>query len=355
MRLILASGGLALLVTLLGTPILIRLLRKHGYAQAIRDSTADVLYPDHDAKRGTPSMGGLVMIVAVHVGYFGAHAVLWQPPSVSGLLLLFLVTGLGLVGFLDDYIKIFQQRSTGLRARTKLIGQALVALTFAVLALRFPNGQGLSPASDKLSLVRDFGPKIFPVLVVLWIYFMITAASNGVNLADGLDGLAAGACVFTFGAYVLIAAFQFQQPCPAPQCYAVRDPLDLGICAAALLGACAGFLWWNASPARIFMGDTGSLALGGAVAGLAILSRTDLLLVLLGGLFVVITLSVIIQVGSFKLTGRRIFRMAPLQHHFEMLGWAEITIVIRFWIISALLVAAGVGLFYAEWLSGAGV
>ncbi len=341
------------MVALFGTPLLIKLLRRQGYAQAIRTSTSDVTYPEHEGKRGTPSMGGLVIIAAVHVGYFASHLVMWTPVTISGLLLLYLVTGLGLVGFIDDYIKVFQQRSTGLRARTKLIGQAVVALSFGALALQFPDSRGRLPAGHRLSWVRDFGPSLHiaslgvlaSIVVVLWIYFMVTATSNGVNLADGLDGLAAGACVFTFGAYVLITLFQFKQ-----SIYLVRDPIDLAICAAALAGACTGFLWWNASPARIFMGDTGSLALGGAVAGLAILSRTELLLILLGGLFVVISASVILQVSSFKLTGKRIFRMAPLQHHFEMMGWAEVTIVIRMWIIAALLVSVGLGLFYAEWL-----
>jgi phospho-N-acetylmuramoyl-pentapeptide-transferase len=158
-----------------------------------------------------------------------------------------------------------------------------------------------------------------------------------------------------FASYVLVGIWQYGQSCsvqPGSQCYEVRDPLDLATIAAALMGACLGFLWWNASPAKIFMGDTGSLALGGALAGLAILSRTELLLVILGGLFVIITLSVIIQVGFFKLTGRRVFRMAPLQHHFELAGWAEVTIVIRFWVISVLSVALGLAVFYAEWVTG---
>lgn len=364
MRLMIAAGGLALLVSLFGTPLLIKLLRRQGYAQAIRTSTSDVTYPEHEGKKGTPSMGGLVIIAAVHVGYFGSHLLTWQPVSISGLLLLYLITGLGLVGFIDDYIKVFQQRSTGLRARTKLIGQAIVALSFGALALRFPDERGQLPAGLRLSWVRDFGPSLWigglgalgGIAVILWIYFMITAASNGVNLADGLDGLAAGACIFTFGSYVLITVFQFSVNVfgfKQSTGYAVRDPLDLAVCAVVLVGACTGFLWWNASPARIFMGDTGSLALGGAVAGLAILSRTELLLMMLGGLFVIISASVILQVGSFKLTGKRIFRMAPLQHHFEMMGWAEITIVIRMWIISAMLVAVGVGVFFAEWLVAA--
>jgi phospho-N-acetylmuramoyl-pentapeptide-transferase len=160
-----------------------------------------------------------------------------------------------------------------------------------------------------------------------------------------------------FGAYTLVNIWQNNQSCvisPGPKCYEVRDPLDLAVIAAALTGACFGFLWWNASPAKIFMGDTGSLALGGALAGLAILTRTEFLLAILGGLFVIQTLSVMMQVGYFKLSGgKRIFRMAPLHHHFELKGWDEITVVIRFWIINGLSVAAGLGIFYAEWVSGA--
>jgi len=184
---------------------------------------------------------------------------------------------------------------------------------------------------------------------------MISATSNGVNLTDGLDGLATGASVAVFAGYVLIGIWQSNNSCsikPGNQCYEVRDPRDLAVVAACVLGACFGFLWWNASPAKIFMGDTGSLALGGALAGLAILTRTELLIVLLGGLFVLITLSVIIQVGSFKLTGKRVFKMAPLQHHFELTGWGEVTIVIRFWIIAGLFVGLGLGVFYAEWVVG---
>ncbi len=353
MRLIVAAG-LGLVIALFGTPVLIRLLRSRGYAQAIRDVRHG--YPDHEAKRGTPSMGGAVIICAVLIGYVMGHVVTWSPPSASGVLVLGLMTGLGGVGFLDDYIKIFQQRSTGLRARTKLAGQLLTALVFAFLALRFPDARGLHPASTDISFLRDTGLTLGPVLTLIWIYLMTAAASNGVNLTDGLDGLATGASVMTFAAYVLISVWQLRERCglpsPTPHCYEVRDPLDLAVVAAALTGACFGFLWWNASPAKIFMGDTGSLALGGALAGLAVLSRTELLLVLLGGLFVVITVSVIAQVGWFKVSkGKRLFRMAPLQHHFELVGWGEVTIVIRFWIIAGLFVAAGLAVFYGDWVS----
>jgi phospho-N-acetylmuramoyl-pentapeptide-transferase len=357
---ILVAGAVALLVGLFGTPVLIGVLRRHGYAQAIRDVTEG--YPDHDAKRGTPSMGGAVIILAVLAGYAVAHLVAAfllgskrPAPTASGLLVLGLMTGLGLVGFLDDYIKIFKQRSLGLRARTKFAGQTATALAFGVLALNFRDSNGITPASDHISFIRDTALILGPIVTVIWIYLMVAASSNGVNLTDGLDGLATGASVMTFASYVLIGVWQYGNRCVdemSSKCYEVRDPLDLAVVAAALMGACFGFLWWNASPAKIFMGDTGSLALGGALAGLAVLTRTELLLVLLGGLFVLITLSVVIQVGYFKLSGgKRVFRMAPLQHHFELVGWGEVTIVIRFWIIAGLFVAAGLGVFYAEWVA----
>jgi phospho-N-acetylmuramoyl-pentapeptide-transferase len=266
------------------------------------------------------------------------------------------MAGMGLVGFLDDYIKIVKRRSLGLRAKAKMAGQLIVGIAFAVLALQFPDVRDQTPASTKLSFVQDFGWSIGPVLFVIWALFMILAMSNGVNLTDGLDGLATGASVLVFGAYTFIGVWQFQESCANTQtltnpeaCYEVRDPLDLAIVASALMGACLGFLWWNTSPAKIFMGDTGSLALGGALAGLAICSRTELLLALLGGLFVLITMSVVIQVGSFKLTGKRVFRMAPLQHHFELKGWSEVLVVVRFWIIQGICVIVGLGLFYAGW------
>jgi phospho-N-acetylmuramoyl-pentapeptide-transferase len=253
----------------------------------------------------------------------------------------------------DDYLKIFKQRSTGLRARTKLIGQAVVAFAFAWLSVQFPNAEGLTPASTAVSFLRDTSIVLPMGLFLLWVWFLITATTNGVNLTDGLDGLATGAAVLSFLAYVLISIWQYGQNCAFEQtsfCYETAYPLDLALISACAAGATFGFLWWNTAPARIFMGDTGSLALGGTIAGLAILTRTELLLPLTAGLFLITTLSVIAQVGSFKLTGRRIFRMAPLHHHFEMLGWPEIQIVVRFWIIQGLCIGAGLALFYAEWV-----
>ncbi len=291
--------------------------------------------------------------------YFLAKLVTGNSPSASALLLLFLFVGLGTVGFLDDYIKISRQRSLGLRSRAKFIGQTFVALVFGWLALSpwLEDGRGQTPAGHAISFIRDPRSFTLPMIVLLlFIWLLIAGSSNAVNLTDGLDGLAAGAAVMTFGAYTLVNIWQNNQWCgraAGPKCYEVRDPLDLAVVAAAITGACFGFLWWNASPAKIFMGDTGSLALGGALAGFAVLTRTEFLLALLGGLFVIQTLSVILQVGFFKATGgRRLFRMAPLHHHFEMLGWEEITVVIRFWLIAGIFVATGLGVFYAEWVAG---
>jgi phospho-N-acetylmuramoyl-pentapeptide-transferase len=262
---------------------------------------------------------------------------------------------LGFVGFLDDYLKVSRQNSRGISGKQKIFGQVFFASGFGYLGLQFPDSDGLTPISQNLSTVRDTGISLGVVLVIIWIAFMVTATSNGVNLTDGLDGLATGASVMTFLAFVLIGVWEFGQSCAvnaSPNCYNVRDPLDLAVLAAAFAGSCTGFLWWNASPAKIFMGDTGSLALGGALAGLAASLRVELLLIPLGGLFVIITLSVALQVVFFRVTGgKRLFKMAPLQHHFELMGWGEVTIVLRFWIIAGLCVALGLGLFYTDWVA----
>ncbi|HEV8055592.1 MAG TPA: phospho-N-acetylmuramoyl-pentapeptide-transferase [Nocardioidaceae bacterium] len=354
MRAILLAGGLAMLGTLLGTRLAISVLTAKNYGQLIRDDGPT----SHHTKRGTPTMGGLVIICAVVFGYVGAKLFTLEWPTASGMLLLSLLVGMGAVGFVDDYIKVSKQRSLGLRTKAKVGGQTLVAVLFGVLVLQFPDENGREPGSQFISFIRDLHGWELPAwLVVVWVLVMIAGTSNGVNLTDGLDGLATGASVMVFGAYTLVCIWQFNQSCagPAgPKCYDVRDPYDLAVVAAALTGACFGFLWWNASPAKIFMGDTGSLSLGGALAGLAVLTRTEMLLLVLGGLFVIITLSVILQVGYFKVSrGKRLFRMAPLQHHFELEGWDEVTITIRFWIICGICVAAGMGIFYAEWVAGA--
>ncbi len=370
MRAILFGGGLSLLISLIGTRYAIRVLSRRGYGQEIRDDGPTT----HHSKRGTPTMGGIVIILATVIGYALAKVITGQMPSASALLLMFLFVGLGLVGFLDDFIKISRQRSLGLRSRAKFIGQTLVAVIFGFLALSpaLEDERGWRPASNHISFIRDYERFALPtILVMLLIWVIVTGTSNAVNLTDGLDGLATGASVMVFAAYTLVNIWQNSQSCAlesGPKCYEVRDPLDLAVVCAAITGACFGFLWWNASPAQIFMGDTGSLALGGALAGLAILTRTELLLLIIGGLFVAITLSVIIQVSVFKISrasgvfrsvfkvkaGHRVFRIAPLQHHFEMLGWEEVTIVIRFWIVTGLCVVTGLGIFYAEWVAGIG-
>ncbi len=352
MKLILIAGALALFFSLFGTPALIKALARRGYGQFIRDDGPS----SHHTKRGTPTMGGIIIIFATVAGYFLAHLVTQKPVTASALLIIGLVFGLGLVGFVDDYLKISRQNSRGISGKSKILGQIFFASAFGYLGLQFPDGDGLTPISQNLSTVRDTGITLGVVLVIIWIALMITATSNGVNLTDGLDGLATGASVMTFLAFVLIGVWEFSQSCAVAlteNCYNVRDPLDLAVLAAAFAGSCTGFLWWNASPAKIFMGDTGSLALGGALAGLAASLRVELLLIPLGGLFVIITLSVALQVIYFRVTGgKRLFRMAPLQHHFELKGWGEVTIVLRFWIIAGLCVALGLGLFYTQWVAG---
>ena len=351
MRQILIAGSIALFFSLFGTPALIRFLARKGYGQIIRDDGPS----SHHTKRGTPTMGGIIIIFAAAAGYFIAHLVTRNTISTSAILVLGLMASLGLVGFLDDWLKVSRQKSLGLNAKQKIIGQVLFAAAFGYLGINFPDGDGLTPISQNLSTVRDTSIVLGTVLVVIWVVIMVTATSNGVNLTDGLDGLATGAAVMTFISFILIGVWQFGQSCaiaPVANCYLVRDPLDLAVLSAALAGSCAGFLWWNASPAKIFMGDTGSLALGGALAGIATSLRIELLLIPLGGLFVIISASVILQVAYFKITGgKRIFKMAPLQHHFELMGWGEVTIVLRFWIIAGLCVAAGLGLFYAQWVN----
>ncbi len=352
---VLVAAMTALLISLLGTPVAVRLLRRQGYGQEIREDGP----ASHMVKRGTPTMGGMVIIAATLIGYGVAHLLAVRNPArgptASGLLVLGLMVSLGLVGFLDDFIKIRKQRSLGLTAAAKFGGQLITGVGFAILALQFKNDEGLTPASTQLSFVRDYeGFALGTVGFVIFAYLIITATSNAVNLTDGLDGLASGTSVMVLASYVIIAFWQFGNACTLSSvegCYQSRDPLDVALVAAAAMGACFGFLWWNASPAKIFMGDTGSLALGGLLAGIAIVTRTELLLVILGGLFVVETLSVILQVGAFKLTRKRIFNMAPIHHHFELAGWVENTVIVRFWIIGGLAVAFGIGVFYAEYLS----
>ena len=350
---ILTSGAIAMTITLLGTRFLITFLTRKAYGQLVRDDGPT----EHHVKRGTPTMGGLIIVIAVLAAYALVHLIFWTPVSASGLLALYLFASLGMVGFIDDWTKIRKARSLGLNARAKLALQGFIGVSFAVMALQFPDDRGVTPASSAISFLRDLPWFTLPTVVAIaWMMFIIAAFSNGANLTDGLDGLLTGAAAMVFSAYALVNIWQLNQYCGwasvGPRCYEVRNPRDLAAVSLAIAGALFGFLWWNARPAKIFMGDTGSLAVGGGVAAMAIMTRTELLSVVIGALFVLETLSVMSQYSYFKLTkGRRLWKMAPLHHHFEMLGWKEVTIVIRFWIISGLAVATGLGLFYAEWVA----
>ncbi|MBW8872606.1 MAG: phospho-N-acetylmuramoyl-pentapeptide-transferase [Leifsonia sp.] len=346
---LLIAAGFSLFFTLFLTPLFIRLFKKLEWGQFIRDDGPQ----SHHTKRGTPTMGGIVFILGAVLGYLVGHLVSGIPWTMVAVLVIGMMGGTGLVGFLDDYQKIRKQRSLGIGGWTKIGGILVVGTIFAVLAVNnvFLDENGLTPASHFVSAVRDIpwlnlfalGPILGLILFIIWVNAISVSTTNAVNVADGLDGLASGAAIFAISAYIIIGFWQANQSCfnkqldpdVAYKCYDVRDPLDLAVIAAAIAGSLIGFLWWNTSPAQIFMGDTGSLGLGGALAALAILSRTELLLVLIGGLFIIVTGSVILQRVYFKLTkwrfgtGRRIFLMSPLQHHFELKGWAEITIVVR--------------------------
>jgi len=358
MRQILIAVAIALTVSILLTPVLIRLFTRQGFGHEIRADGP----PSHKTKRGTPSMGGVAIIAGIWAGYFGTHLLGLtfdgNGPSASGLLVLGLATALGAVGFVDDMIKIRKARNLGLNKTTKAVGQVVAAVLFGAMALQFSNSDGLTPASAQLSYVRDIATlTLAPVLFILFCVVLVSAWSNAVNFTDGLDGLAAGAMAMVCAAYVLITFWQFRNACataPGLGCYNVRDPLDLALISAATAGACIGFLWWNAAPAKIFMGDTGSLALGGVIAGLSVLSRTEMLAVVLGALFVAEVTSVVVQILAFRTTGRRVFRMAPFHHHFELVGWAETTVIIRFWLLTAIACGLGVALFYSEWLAAVG-
>jgi phospho-N-acetylmuramoyl-pentapeptide-transferase len=363
-RSLLLGAGFALFFTLFVTPAFIRLFERIGWGQFIRDDGPQ----SHHTKRGTPTMGGIVIIVGAVLGYLFGHAIDAQPPTVSALLVILMLVGMGFVGFIDDFTKTRKQRSLGLGGWAKVLGQAIVASAFAFLAISFPDENGITPASLAISVIRDIpwlnfaliGGGVGIALFVLWVNLIVVSTANGVNVADGLDGLASGSAILALTAYVVIGFWQFNQSCfsvvldPEVQykCYEVRDSLDLAAIAAAIAASTIGFLWWNTSPAQIFMGDTGSLGLGGALAALAILTRTEILIILIGSLFVIVAGSVILQRAYFKITkGKRIFLMSPLHHHFELKGWAEITVVVRFWLIAALGVAVGIGIFYLEWVS----
>ncbi len=367
MRAVIVAAAVAFIISLFGTPIAIRAFTALKAGQPIR-----AIGPQsHLGKKGTPTMGGVGFIVATVVAYVAGHAALTtlperqiaqESPTMTALVLLGLFVFCGAVGFLDDFLKVRKRNSDGLSAKGKLLGQLIVGAGFGIAALYVPSTNGQTVASEHISFIRDISfldvGKVGSVLIFV---FVIMAMSNGVNLTDGLDGLATGASILVLGAYSLIGLWQYRHWCgdlayatPGKYCYEVRDPLEVAMIAGAAAAACVGFLWWNTSPARIFMGDTGALGLGGLIGGLAMATRTTLLSIIIGGLFVIITMSVVIQIISFKTTGKRVFRMSPLQHHFELAGWSEVNIVVRFWIVAGICVAIGLGLFYSDFLTAMG-
>jgi phospho-N-acetylmuramoyl-pentapeptide-transferase len=335
---ILVAGAVAGVIALLGTPVVIAYFRTHGFGQPIREEGPET----HQSKAGTPTMGGTAIVLAAVVAYLVAH--LGSADfTAAGALVLVAFVGMGVVGFADDFVKLRNRRNLGLNKTAKILGQALIAALFAFL------GPAVAGLPQNISVVGDLAVDVSSPVFFVWVFLLLAGASNAVNLTDGLDGLAAGSGSLIFGAFTLIAFWQFRNPFAYP--LSAGESLDVAIVLAAATAACAGFLWHNAPPARIFMGDTGSLALGGLLAAAAIATNTQVLLVLLGGLYVLETVSVILQIAVFRLTGKRLFRMAPIHHHFELLGWQETTIIVRFWIIAGVGVVAGLGVFYAEWFS----
>ncbi len=337
------AGGAALMVAVLGTPLIIGWSRRQRVGQHIREDGP----PTHSAKAGTPTMGGIAIVAAMAVGFFVSHIGTGAPVRRSGVLVVLTVVAFALIGFTDDFVKIRQRRSLGLNKRAKLAAQLACGLGFSFLSLYWCH------ASTTLSFTRFDTPGI-DIGRAAWVVFatlVLVGASNAVNLTDGLDGLAAGSSTFCFAVLAIIGYWQFRHF----TLYHVLPALDMALGAVALAGACLGFLWWNAAPARIIMGDTGSLAIGSGLAALCLLMNLDLLLPIIGGLFVIVTLSVIVQVVSFRVFRRRVFRMAPLHHHFEMLGWPETTVIVRFWILAGLFAALGLGVFYGTYLSAAGI
>jgi phospho-N-acetylmuramoyl-pentapeptide-transferase len=338
---LLVAGGVALWVSILTTPVLISFFRSRRMGQHIREDGPAT----HSAKAGTPTMGGLAIVGALVFGYALGHVGTQVRFSRVGYLVVGVVVAFGLIGFLDDWIKVTHQRSLGLNKRAKSAAQIGVSIAFAELALHWV---GVNTA---LSFTRYDFPG-FQLGQVAWVVFAVVVmvgASNAVNITDGLDGLAAGSGTFCFAVLAIMGYWIFRHF----SIYGVPKPaaIDLALVAVALAGACMGFLWWNAAPAKIIMGDTGSLAIGGGLAAICLMLNLDLLLPIIGGLFVIETLSVIAQVISFRVFGRRIFRMAPIHHHFELGGWPETTVIVRFWILGGLSVALALGIFYGDFLT----
>jgi phospho-N-acetylmuramoyl-pentapeptide-transferase len=338
---LLLAAGFALVVSLVGTPFLISWLRAHAIGQPIREEGPQT----HLTKAGTPTMGGLAIVAGAVVGYVGAHLRDGAVFTWGGILTMAAIVGAGFVGLVDDYIKVRDKK--GITARTKMAGLLVVAVLFSWGVLVKADVSTMLSFTRIDSLDIDLHQVGWVVLAIL----LFTGFTNAVNLTDGLDGLAAGSASFSYSAYVVIAFWAFRHG----DVYHIPQALDLALVAASMVGACAGFLWWNAAPAQIIMGDTGSLAIGAGLAAMALVTNTHLLLPVIGGIYVIETTSVMIQVASFRFFKRRVFRMAPIHHHFELLGWPETTVIIRFWILAAMATAMAVGVFYADFLSIPGV
>ncbi|HVF32169.1 MAG TPA: phospho-N-acetylmuramoyl-pentapeptide-transferase [Acidimicrobiales bacterium] len=336
---LLVAGAVSIVVSLIGTPILIRWLQANGIGQPILEELADA----HVIKTGTPTMGGLMIVLGALAGYLAGHA-FGQIFTWGGIAAIALMLGAGATGLVDDWIKVRNERNLGLTKRAKSLGLVVASGAFCLLAVRFAH------VKTNISFTRfdNFDVGALPTWAwVVWAFVIIYAVTNGVNFADGLDGLAAGSSTFCLATFAVIGFWQFRHL----DVYAVPQALDLALVAIALAGGCVGFLWWNAPPAKIFMGDTGALGIGGGIAALGLLMNVHLLLPIITGLFVLIWLSNIIQIFSFRVFHRRVFKMAPLQHHFELIGWPETTIVVRFWILAGLCTAMALGLFYADFIA----
>ena len=338
---VLIAGVVSMLLSLLGSRALMQLFARLGVGQPIlgKEDHGPV---HHSPKQGTPTMGGAAIITAAFIGWAVAHVRKGLPFSNQALIMWAGVLLLALMGFLDDFLKVRKAHNRGIFWKRKgyiTFGLVVLTMTWLVMA---------TDVSETLSFTRfDFpGIEMPAALWVVWTSLMVWATTNAVNVTDGLDGLAAGSATFGFLAFTVIAYWAFRNP----DLYNLVNPLDLAVFSIAFAGACGGFLWWNAAPARIFMGDVGALGLGAALGMLAVTTNTHLLLVLICGLNVMEAGSVAIQMTIFKASGRkkRFFRMTPIHHHFELLGWPETTVIIRFWIISGICVAAAVGLFIAD-------
>ena len=355
----------SLIVTLVGTPLLIRLVHRLHYGQYIRQDGPK----SHQVKRGTPTLGGVVINLAVLLGW-GSSALFryfrtGDLPSWSAVLVLFAMLSMGLLGFIDDFAKVRKKQNEGLTIHGKFIGQFIFATAYAVLALMVPTKSGMPSAQAGMSYIEtpfvsfDFaGRAVAIVLFVIWVNLLLTAWTNAVNLTDGLDGLAAGSSMIAFVGFAIIAfweSYHIKGGTHEGFSYAVSDPLDLTIIAVCAAVACFGFLWYNANPAEIFMGDTGSLALGGLFAALSIATHTEFLAIILGGLFVIEVCSDVIQITSFHLTHKRVFKMAPIHHHFELCGWPETRVVVRFWMIELIFVLVALVIFYSDWAARSGL